>query len=164
MTPEFPELHPLRIQTDGALPASWDFQAETGVVLLIPESTRSAIEKAPWADYLEKALSRYPESENPVFLSTPNGGRAAIAFVPETLPTFKALTLARKIIGPLMADRPAELNIISLMENDVCGSAMAESLLAAVHADLFQLPRISDKRPESKTLLIRAISKPSNTV
>jgi leucyl aminopeptidase len=152
MTPELPELNPLLIQTNGATPASWDFQPATSVVLLVPERDRNAIEKTPWSDLLTKTLSRYPEAENPVFLSTPYGGRAAVVFVPETIPTFKALTLARKVVGPLIAERSAELNIISLMDADVSASAMAEALLAAVHADLFQLPRISGKPPEPKVL------------
>ncbi|MFN2360836.1 MAG: leucyl aminopeptidase family protein [Marinobacter sp.] len=72
--------------------------------------------------------------------------------MPETIPTFKALTLARKVVGPLLAERSAELNVISLMDGDASASAMAEALLAAVHADLFQLPRISGKAPEPKIL------------
>ena len=148
MTPELPELHPLLIQTDGATPASWDFQPATGAVIMVPEHDRDSIEKTPWADLLEKTLSRYPEAENPVFLSTPFGGRAAVVFVPETLTTFKALTLARKAVGPLLAERSAELNVISLVDDDASASVMAEALLAAVHADLFQLPRISGKAPE----------------
>jgi leucyl aminopeptidase len=152
MTPEFPQLHPLLINTAEATPASWDFQPETGVVLLVPERDRKAIEQTPWADILTKTLARYPETQNPVFLSTPHGGRAAVVFVPETIPTFKALTLARKAVGPLIAERSAELNIISLMDADASASAMAESLLAAVYADLFQLPLISGKPPEPKVL------------
>jgi leucyl aminopeptidase len=152
MTPTLPELHPLLIKTDEATPASWDFQPATGVVLLVPERNRSAIEKTPWADLLTEILSRHPEAKNPVFLSTPSGGRAAIVFVPETIPTFKALTLARKAAGPLVAERSAELNIISLMDSDASASVMAEALLSAVHADLFQLPRISGKPPEPELL------------
>lgn len=150
MTPELPELYPLQIQTDGATPASWDFQPATGVVLLVSERDRNAIEKTPWATLLTKTLSRYPEAENPVFLSTPCGGRAAVVFVPETILTFKALTMARKVVGPLMAERSAELNVISLMDDGASASAMAEALLAAVYADLFQLPRISGKPSEPK--------------
>jgi len=152
MTPELPEPHPLLIQTDGETPASWDFQPATGVVLLVPERDRNAIEKTPWAGLLEKTLPRYPETENPVFLSTPCGGRAAVVFVPDTIPTFKALTLARKVVGPLMAERSAELNVISLMDTEISASTMAEALLAAAHADLFQLPRISGKPTEPKVL------------
>jgi len=150
--PNLPELHPLLIKTEGAIPASWEFQLGTGAVLLVPESDRSAIEKTPWAELLTKTLSSYPEAENPVFLSTPGGGRAAVVFVPETIPTFKALTLARKVVGPLIAERSAELNIISLMDAEASASALAEALLAAVYADLFQLPRISGKPPKSKAL------------
>lgn len=150
--PNLPELHPLLIKTGGAIPTSWEFQPGSGVVLLVPAVDRSATEKTPWADILKKTLPRYPEAENPVFLSTPDGGRAAIVFVVETIPTFKALTLARKVVGPLLAERSAELNVISLMGEDTSANAMAEALLAAVHANLFQLPRISGKPPEPKVL------------
>lgn len=152
MTPEFPQPYQLRVQTDGVIPPSWDFQPATGVVILVREGDRTAIAKTPWADSLEKTLSRYPEAENPVFLSTPNGGRAGVVFLPETTPTFKTLTLARKVIGPLIAERLSELNVISLMDDDVSASAMAEALLAAAQANLFQLPRISGKPAEPGVL------------
>jgi len=108
MNPELPERHPLLIQTDGATPASWDFQPATSVVLLVPERDRNAIEKTPWADLLTKTLSRYPEAENPVFLSTPYGGRAAVVFVPETIPTFKALTLGFWGLSVLKRHKPLQ--------------------------------------------------------
>ncbi|PLW81262.1 peptidase M17 [Kineobactrum sediminis] len=152
MKPEFPALHHLALRKDSSIPAVWDFGPDVGVVLLVPENDRKAVENTPWSVLLGKVLSKYLASENPVFLSTPHGGRAATVYVPDQLPTFKALTLARKAIGPLMAERPVAVNIISLLVDDECGSAMAEALLAALHAGLFHLPRISDKPSEPNDL------------
>lgn len=149
MKPEFDGLHRLAVEKDGAIPAAWDFGADAGILLLLAEGDSKAVESTPWAAVLKKTLSRYPKSENPVFLTTPYGGRAAVLFVPVQLQAFKALTLARKVAGPLMAERLSEINIISLLGDVGSGSAMAEALLAALHAELFPLPRISDKPPES---------------
>lgn len=147
-----PQLHPLRIQKSRMIPTLWDFQPESGVILLVPESNRSAIGSTPWAELLTKTLSRYPASENPIFLSTPGGGRAALVFARDKLPTFKALSLARKVVSPFLSERLSDLNVISLIDNDASSRHMAEAILAAVHAGLFQLPRISGKPIESQPL------------
>lgn len=154
MKQEFAGLHQVRVEKDVSIPLLWDFEPDIGVVLLVPEGDRKAIENTPWAVPLRNTFSRYPETENPIFLSTPCGGRAAAIFVPDHLQTFKALTLARKVIGPLMAERLAEVNVISLVGDNVCGSVMAEALLAALHAELFQFPRISGKPTESNDLKV----------
>lgn len=149
MKPEFPGLPQLLLQKDQSMPVSWDLEPGEGAVILVPDANRKAIEDTPWSDFLEKRLSAYPETTNPVFLSTPDGGRAAVVFVAERLQAFKALTLARKVIGPLIAERLEEVNVISLMGDNVSVIAMAEAIVAAAHAALFQLPRITDKPPES---------------
>ncbi|MDR9502196.1 MAG: leucyl aminopeptidase family protein [Desulfurivibrionaceae bacterium] len=152
MKPELPELHEILIGSDEGTPVSWDFEPTTGIVILFPKADRGAIATIPWGDFLTKTLSRYPETENPVHFSTPHGGRTAAVSVSETISTFKALTLARKVIGPLLAERPSKLTVISLLDDDVSARVMAEALLAAAHADLFQLPRISGTPPQPKTL------------
>ncbi|SNC65819.1 leucyl aminopeptidase [Marinobacter sp. es.048] len=152
MTPELPELQEILISSAEGNPASWDFEPTTGIVILLPDADRDAIESTPWGDFLTQTLSRYPETENPVHVSTPHGGRAAAVSVPEAIQTFKALTLARKVIGPLLAERPSELTVISFLNDDSSARTMAEALLAAVHAALFQLPRISGTPPTPKTL------------
>lgn len=152
MTPELPELQEIRIQSEEATPASWEFEPTTGIVILLPNADRSAIASTPWRDFLTRMLSRYPETENPVHFSTPHGGRAAAVSVSEGVSTFKALTLARKAIGPLLAERPSELTVISLLDDEHAAGVMGEALLAAAHAGLFQLPRISGTSPTPKTL------------
>ncbi|HBX40862.1 MAG TPA: hypothetical protein DEG64_10945, partial [Marinobacter adhaerens] len=151
MTTELPELQELLIRREEGIPASWDFEPTAGIVILLTGADRSAIEQTPWSDFLAKTLSRYPETENPVHFSTPLGGRAATVSVADAIPTFKALTLARKVIGPLLSERPSELTVISFLNDDL-SAALGEALLAAVHAALFQLPRISGTPPTQKTL------------
>ena len=154
MRPTFPGLHALNVQKHGEIPASWDFGPDAGAVLLVPKGDKNAIEKSPWADALKRALAKYPETENPVLLSSSEAGRIAVVFVPEEIQSFKALALARKAIGPLIAERFSEINVISLMGADATatGNMMAEAVLAAVYADLFQLPRVSGKPGEPKKL------------
>ena len=152
MTPELPKLPEILIRSDADYPLSWDFEPTTGTVILLPKAGCGTLASTPWRDFLANTLSRYPETENPVHFSAPHGGRAAAAFVPAILSTFKALTEARKVIGPLMAERPSKLTVISFLNDDASASIMAEALLAAVHAALFQLPRISATPPEPKTL------------
>jgi len=152
MRPTFPGLHPLNVQKYGNTPASWDFGADVGVLLLLPKGKKEAIDKSPWAATVKRTLARYPENENPVFLSSSEAGRVAAVFVPENIQPFKALTLARKAIGPLIAERFVEINVISLFEDPGAGDMMAEAILAAAYADLFQLPRVSGKSAEPKKL------------
>ncbi|PXX91763.1 peptidase M17 [Marinobacter vulgaris] len=152
MKPEFSGLPLLLLQKDDSIPDAWDIEPAEGVVILVPDANRGAIGGTPWAEFLGKRLSAYPETTNPVFLSTPDGGRAAVVFVSEHLQAFKALTLARKIIGPLLAERLEAVNVISLLGDDPSGSAIAEALVAAAHAALFELPRVTDKPPESNSL------------
>ncbi len=148
MTPEFPGFSPLRLQKDPSIPPSWHFEPGTGVVILVPDKDRSVLKNTPWADFLGKRLSAYPDTVNPVFLSSPTGERIAVAFVPERLAGFKTLTQARKIMGPLISERLEQVNVISLLGDGIYASATAEALVAAAHAAIFRLPRVTNKPPE----------------
>jgi len=152
MAPELPELQKILIRSDEDTPASWDFEPGTAIVILLRSADRGARSSTPWSDFLTKTLSRYPETENPVHFSAPHGGRAAVVSVSENISTFKALTLARKVTGPLLTERPSELTVISFLDDDASVRVIAEALLAAVHAGLFQLPRISGNPSKPKTL------------
>lgn len=156
MKPEFSGLPQLLLQKDQSIPAAWHFGPGAGVVLLVPDADRNAIRSTPWAEFLEQRLSAYPDTDNPVFLSSPTGERTAVAFVPDHLDGFKALTQARKVIGPLISERLEQINVISLLGDALSTNAVAEALVAAAHAALFQLPRITDKPAESTDL--KAIS------
>lgn len=50
MKPEFPGLPQLRVQQDQSIPSAWDFEPGSGVVLLVPDADRKAIENTPWRD------------------------------------------------------------------------------------------------------------------
>lgn len=152
MKPEFPGLHELLIQKEPSIPASWVFKAASGVVLLVPETDRNVLQNTPWADFLDRRLAVYPDDANPVLLSGPGGERAAVVFVPSALSVFKTLAMARKIIAPMVAERLEQVNVISLLSDRESTTAMAEGLVAAAHAALFQLPRITGKPPEPADL------------
>ena len=152
MKPELPQVSELLLRKDPAVPSSWRFEPGSGVVLLVPDTDRGAIENTPWSDFLVSRLSDYPKTTNPVILSGPGGERTAVVFVANGLPAFKALTLARKAIGPLAAERVKEINAISLLTDESAAAGMAESLVAAARAALFQLPKVTDKPSEPGSL------------
>lgn len=152
MKPALPQEPELLLKKAPSMPSSWRFEADSGVVLLVPDADRKAIENTPWSDFLTDRLSTYPETANPVIFSGPGGERTAVVFVSDQLPAFKSLTLARKAVGPLIADRLKEINVISLLGDERSAAAMAESLVAAARAALFQLPKVTDKPPEPVNL------------
>ncbi len=147
MKPELPQVSELQLKKDPSIPSSWRFEPGSGVVLLVSDADRKAMENTPWADFLASRLPDYPKTTNPVIFSAPSGERAAVVFVPDPLKTFKSLTLARKAIAPVIADRLKEINVISLLGDDTAAAAMAESLVAAARAALFQLPKVTEKPP-----------------
>lgn len=152
MKPEFPGLPKLLLQREQTTPDSWHFEPSTGVVLLVPDEDRDVIESTPYAEFLDTRLSAYPETTNPVFLNLPGGERAAVVFVPDQLANFKALTLARKVVGPLISERLEQISTISLLKEEKSASLMAEAIVAAGYAALFQLPRVTEKPPETTEL------------
>ncbi len=105
MIPDLPHMPDLKIDTDHRIPAAWDFDASVSLVLLIPESDRKAVLKAPWGDYLMLRLTDFPAATNPVLLSGPSGNRTAILAVPNDIDAFKYQSLARKTLEPLMKER-----------------------------------------------------------
>ncbi|SFR64807.1 leucyl aminopeptidase [Marinobacter daqiaonensis] len=152
MKPELPIFTDLKLEKDPEIPASWDFGGGVGLILLAPESQRDAIRQGPWGEFLEQRLAAFPEKANPVHLSGPTGIRTAVAFVADDVGGFKALTQARKLIGPLLTERPEQINVISLLGNGDTATVMAEALAAATHAALFQLPKITDTPEDAPTL------------
>lgn len=145
MKPVLPSFPRIRLETDSVIPKTWDFDENGSLVLLLSEGKRDAIEQTPWAAFLRRRLAAFPETANPVILSAPGGVRTAVAFVTRGLAGFKALSLARKLAGPLLEERTERITVISLVEDTAAAEAMAEALVAAVHAALFRLPKITDK-------------------
>lgn len=141
--PELPKLPMLKLDVDNHIPASWDFDRGVSLVLLVPAANHNALSKSPWADFLKLRLADFPAAANPVLISGPNGTRTAIAFVQNDVSGFKALSQARKLIAPLMAERSHTINVISLLDQTHAACVMAEALVSAAHAALFQLPKIS---------------------
>lgn len=152
MTPDFPVFPTLQLQKGPSVPASWDFVPGGGVVLLVPDDNRDALAQTPWADFLQERLSAFPKSAEPVLLSSPSGQRTAVVFVPHDLAVFKALSLARKVIGPMVSERLEKIHVISLLGGALSSTVMAEALVAAAHAALFPLPKITEKPTEPMAL------------
>ncbi len=145
MSPELPKLPTLKLDVDHRIPASWDFDTGVGLILLVPDQKREVMDRAPWADYLKLRLADYPRSSNPVLISGPRGTRASIGFVPDDAHGFKALSQARALLSPLLAECLHKINVISLLEQTGAACALAEALVSAAYAALFQLPRISEQ-------------------
>ncbi|MBS3804449.1 MAG: leucyl aminopeptidase family protein, partial [Oleiphilaceae bacterium] len=152
MKPELPKFSDLTLEKDALIPASWDFETGVGLALLVPESKRDTLTHTPWGNFLKQRLAAFPEKANPVGLSGPGGVPSVIAFVADDVSGFKALSQARKLIGPLLAERVERINVISLLDEEVPASVMAEALVAAAHAALFPLPRISDQPLDKQPL------------
>ncbi|QSP94768.1 leucyl aminopeptidase family protein [Marinobacter salinisoli] len=149
---DLPQLPELKIDTDHRVPAAWDFDTSVSVVLLIPESDRKSVLKAPWGDFLALRLTDFSTATNPVLLSGPRGNRTAILQVPDTPNTFRYHTLARKTLEPLVNERASSINVVSFLGNIDRASAMAEAMVAAAIARLFRLPKISSKPDETAGL------------
>lgn len=147
--PEFPALH---LHREPTAPASWDFASGSCLVLLVPESRPDAVDQTPWGEFLRTRLAAFPEKTNPVLACGPGGVRTAIAYVADDIGGFRALSQARKLVGPLMDERPQQIQVISLLESASAACAMAEALVAAAHAALFRLPRITGKAAEVSPL------------
>lgn len=152
MQPALPSFSNVQLEKAPLVPTSWDFNDASSLVLLLPEGKRDAIEQTPWADFLRKRLAAFPKKVNPVTLSGHGGVRTAVGFVADGVAGFKALSLARKLVGPLLAERPEQINVISLLEDTAASNAMAEALVAAVHAALFRLPKITGEPEDSPQL------------
>ncbi|MEP2613236.1 hypothetical protein, partial [Marinobacter alexandrii] len=149
MKPELPKLPDLKLDVDHRIPASWDFDTGVGLILLIPDQHRQVMDKAPWADYLKLRLADFPTSANPILISGPRGTRTSIGFVSEDVRGFKALSQARALLAPLMAERCRKVNVISMLDQPETACILAEALVSAAYAALFPLPKLSDK-PEDK--------------
>lgn len=154
--PELPKFPTLKLDINKRMPASWDFDIGVGLIVLVPEEDRSALAKSPWADFLEPRLADFPPASNPVVMSGPNGTRIAVAFVKDDVSGFKALSQARKLIAPLLSERLREINVISLLGKEPTACVMAEALVSATYAALFQLPKISSEN--AHTSLLTAIN------
>ncbi|WP_404366931.1 M17 family metallopeptidase [Marinobacter sp.] len=152
MKPTIPKFPLIQLKRNDGIPASWEFAEGDGVVILVPEGQREAVGQTPWGDFLGRRLGAFPDKANPVVLSGPGGERISVGSVTGGASCFKALTLARKLVGPLLKDRPEQINVVSLLEDASATAAMAEALVAAVHADIFALPKITEAPSEASPL------------
>ncbi|MBQ0813749.1 MAG: hypothetical protein KBT82_06160 [Marinobacter sp.] len=150
--PELPKFPKLKLDVGQRIPASWDFDIGVSLILLVPEAERNALAKSPWADFLKLRLADFPATSNPIVISGPKGTRTAVAFVQDDVSGFKALSQARKLIAPLLAERTRKINVISLLHKAQAACVMAEALVSAAFSALFQLPKISGETPDKPPL------------
>lgn len=150
--PELPKFPTLKLDVNQRIPASWDFDIGVSLILLVPEADHSVLTKSPWADFLKYRLADFPAESNPIVISGPKGTHTAIAFVKEDVSGFKALSQARKLVAPLLAERTRGINVISLLGKAKVACVMAEALVSAAFAALFQLPKISDETADKPLL------------
>lgn len=147
--PVFPNI---QLENAPLTSAAWDSSDAAGLVLLLPENRRDAIEQTPWADFLRNRLGAFPDKTNPVVISGPDGVRTAVGFMGNDVASFKLLSLARKLVSPLLDERPEQIKVISLLEDTTTAAAIAEALVAAVHAAVFRLPKITGKPEDASPL------------
>ncbi|GGY02125.1 peptidase M17 [Litchfieldella qijiaojingensis] len=155
MKPVLPTFPRLSLELHPELPTSEAYQRFESLILLVPEGQRETLAPLPGAEFLRRRLADFPDKANPVLLSPPDGVRTAVGFVATGSGGFQALTLARKLVAPLLEERPARIGVVSLLQEPAAASAMAEALVAAVHAGLFRLPKIT-REPED-TLALQAV-------
>ncbi|WP_166253496.1 M17 family metallopeptidase [Marinobacter salicampi] len=150
--PELPAFPDIALETAPLQADSWAPEERAALIILLPEDTTEAFAQTPWADFLRDRLGDLPDKTNPVVLTAPSGVRTAIGFVAQGTSSFKTLSLARKLVAPLLAERPEQIRLISLLENTAVAGAAAEAVVSAVHAALFSLPKISGKPDQPATL------------
>lgn len=150
--PDLPALPELKLDVDHRIPASWDFDTGVGLILLVPDQKREVLDKAPWADYLKLRLPDFPSATNPVLMSGPRGTRTSIGFVSADVQGFKALSQARALLSPLLAERLRKINVISLLDQSAPACTLAEALVSAAYAALFQLPCFAARTDDSPPL------------
>lgn len=147
-----PSLPQLQVDQSSLTDSAWQGDTMDALILLLPEGQPDAVRQSPWADALNARIEAFPEKTNPVVVCTPAGVRTAVARVDSTSRCFARLSLARQLVAPMLAERPRRLRVISLLEDSTAAAAMAEAILAALHAALFKLPVVSAKPPEKNPL------------
>lgn len=153
MTLTLPVFPKLALEISPALPDDWDFGPGTALVLLLPEGDLAPASQIPWSELLQERFSAFPEKTNPLVFTPPGGSRTAVGFIAKSTEGFKALALARELIGPLLAERPKNIRIVSLLKDPESATIMAGALVSAIHAALFQLPKITAKPVEQHSLM-----------
>ncbi len=147
--PAFPSL---RVDQAALSDKSWQTDTLDGLILLLPTDKPEAIERSPWAEDLRRRIDGFPDKTNPVVICGPAGVRTAVGRIEAATSTFATLSLARKLVSPLLAERPRQIRVISLLDDSSAAGALAEAILAALHAALFQLPLVTAKPAEPGTL------------
>ncbi|MCP1726245.1 leucyl aminopeptidase [Natronospira proteinivora] len=97
----------------------------------------------------EQALERHPADSELIYLNHPATNARVALLRPETAPSpFQALTLARQAIAGLLTDRPSRIAVLNLgQQHNATADTLAEALVSALHAALFQLPRLGKPAP-----------------
>lgn len=162
--PEFPKL---QIKQDTSLPDD-AFVADSRAMIWIIDGApeQSLIQTlaeagagttlANVAEELTAQLGCLPSDDSPIFTTTRPGVRHAVIRVSPALNGFRALEQARKALAGLMTDHPGRIDTLFLASETAPNERMAEALVAALHAALFELPRIG--KPKSDTVPITMLS------
>lgn len=153
MSMPLPELPKIEIKQDTSLPEDDRLATSSALIWLIDSTATAADIQTLLADRASKALGKHadsvtgrladiPADSNPGFVTVAPGTRVAVVRVPADLTPFRALGLARSALAGLLTDRPERIDVLALTGDTARDETMAEATLAALHAALFQLPRI----------------------
>ena len=142
-----------------AIPAKEkDIDHHPHLIVVVPR-VDADIRKAhfPYAEDLAQRLKRQDQKQwptTPMLMDLPNSisTRVTLATVAANSTTFELLTLARKLAGPHMEQRPEHIGILLAGVEETLAKRCAEALLAALHAAAYRLPTYKRDKTSSREL------------
>ncbi len=152
---ELPSLRLPKIRTLAGPIAAKDLDAATHAALIA--AAGSPLKALPYGEAVEARMHRagYKLGESKPFITdlpNPRGTRLAIAGLKSGTNAFERLTLARRLIGTLMEQRPPRL-VLAAVGLDAAGSAGAlEALLSAALAADFALPDFKSGKEKQRAV------------
>ena len=144
---KLPSFAPIPIQQDPNAADENHLAGFDAIIWLLDRDVGDCAGQVPLGRLLESRSRREPGPTEFLQLGLEGGGQGIAAQVPSGIESFAALSLAGRIVKPLIAAHPARIAVISGLNGTPEAERMAEALAAAFHAGLFAMPRIGQERP-----------------
>lgn len=148
------QLRSPRIRNLPASRAAKDIHTFSHVTILVGTTAASSF---PFSDAVEIRMRRagYQLGNAQPFvtdLPNPRGTRLALAALKPDTTAFDRLTLARRLIGPLLEQRPERIALLTAGLDDATTARALEALLAATLAGAFALPKLKSTTEKARPL------------
>jgi len=147
-----------KLEQTGATVTASNLERARHVLMVLPKTRGDALRGVPFADTLSRALARRkkkPEdlARSPIATDLPQGGLAAWVMLDAAHPPFEQLTVVRKAVQLLLAEKPESLAI------GVFGAAAERRRAAelAVYAAWVNGIRLPERKKEPEGGALRSI-------